>query len=141
MANKLYPLGKKAFLDGGIVVLIDTLKACLLTSAYTYAATHQYYSDVSANVVGTPQVLATKLSLTGGVFKAANTTFTAVAAGSTVGYIGIYKDTGVAGTSALVALIDTAPINGGANAAISFATNGSDIVVTWDAGATGIFTL
>ena len=46
----------------------------------------------------------------------------------------LYKDTGVAGTSALIAYIDT--ITG-----FPLATNGSDITVQWSNGAYRIFAL
>jgi hypothetical protein len=84
-------------------------------------------------VIGTPQTL-TSPTVTAGVFDAADVTFTAVTAGSTCEGVVIYKDTGVAGTSPLIAYIDT--ITG-----FPLATNGGDITVQWDAGTYKIFSL
>ena len=74
MANAFYTLGIERFLKGLIAFNSDTIKAALLTSAYTpNLATHEFYSDLSG-VVGTPQALASKTT-TGGKAYAGNTTF------------------------------------------------------------------
>jgi hypothetical protein len=134
MANALYGLGKQKMLSGSINFSADTIKAALVTTAYTpNLATDEFYSTISANVVGTPQTLGTK-TVTLGVFDAADVTFSAVAGGSTCLGVVLYKDTGVAGTSPLIALIDT--ITG-----FPLATNGGDIQIVWDNGAYKIFSL
>jgi hypothetical protein len=68
------------------------------------------------------------------VANAANVTYTAVTAGSTVTYLAIYKDTGSNSTSPLIALIDTAT-------GLPVSTNGGDITVSWDTGANKILKL
>jgi hypothetical protein len=126
MANNFYDLGRKYILDGNLIPATDTIKVALLSSAYTpNLATHQFYSDISTDVLNTPQALASKTT-TAGTLKAANITFSSVTAGATASYVAIYKDTGVAGTSPLLALYDT--ISG-----FPFATNGGDIVISWNA--------
>lgn len=134
MANSLYSKARQAFLDATIDLPTDTIKAALVTNGYTpNLSTHDFYDDVSANVVGTPQTLGTK-TITDGVFDAADVTFTAVASGSTVNYILIYKDTGTPSTSPLIALIDTAT-------GLPVLTNGGNITITWDNGANKIFAI
>ncbi len=136
MANALYDLGRQAFLEGSIAYLTDTIKVALVKSAYTPSlSTHQFYSDLTpgSNVVGTPQTLGSKTS-TNGVADAADISYTAVAGGSTVTYLAIYKDTGSAGTSPLIGLVDTAT-------GLPVSTNGGDVSVTWDNGANKIFKL
>lgn len=135
MANALYTKAKEKLITGGSFALgSDTIKAALVTTSYTPTiATDEFYTSISANVVGTPQTLASK-TLTGGVFDAADVTFPAVASGSTLLGVVLYKDTGVAGTSSLLALIDT--ITG-----FPLATNGGDIQIVWDNGAYKIFSL
>ena len=135
MANALYPKAKESFLsqNPSIDMDTDTIKVAMVTSAYTYSAAHQYYSS-AAGVVGTPATLGTK-TVTDGVFDAADVTFTAVASGSTVAALLIYKDTGVEATSPLIAYIDTV------SSGLPVATNGGDIIVTWDSGASKIFAL
>jgi hypothetical protein len=134
MTNALYGLGKAKLLTAAINMASDTIKAALVTTGYTAnLATDEFYSTISAYVIGTPQTLGTKTT-TLGVFDAADTTFSAVAGGSTALGVALYKDTGVAGTSPLIALIDT--ITG-----FPLATNGGDIQIVWDAGAYKIFSL
>lgn len=138
MANALYAKGREAFLNAGINWTSGNIKAALVKTAYTPdLANHQFYSDLTpaSNVVGTPQALASK-GTTAGVASATDVTFTTVASGSTIGYIAIYLDTGVAGTSPLIALIDTV-----ASGAVNISTNGGDITIQWDTGTNKIFKL
>jgi hypothetical protein len=136
MANAIYDKGRQAFANGGINLSSDTIKCALVGSGYTPSlTTHQFYSDLTpgTNVIGTPTAIGFG-SDTAGVYKASGTTvFTSVASGSTVTYLAIYKDTGVAGTSPLIGLIDTAT-------GLPVATNGNNITITWDA-TNGIFKL
>lgn len=129
MANAVYPLFKQALLDADTNVDLNdgTVKAALVdTGTYTYAATHDFYDDVSAAVVGTPGAIA-NTTVTNGLFDGDNVTFSAVASGSTAEAIIIYIDTGVAGTSRLVAYIDTG-VTG-----LPVTTNGGDITISWNA--------
>lgn len=133
MANTLYPKWKEALLQftTNNNLSAGTVKVALVTAGYTYSSTDQFYSSVSASVVGTPQTLGTK-TFTNGVFDAADVTFTAVT-GSAVTTLVIYVDTGTAGTSPLVAYIDTS-VTG-----LPVTPNGGDITITWN--ASGIFAL
>lgn len=132
MANSLYTLGRAAFANAGVNWLTDTIKVGLVSNGYTpNLATHQFLSDLGANVLNTPAVLATKTNV-GGLVSAANVTFTAVAT-ATIPYIALWKDTGVAGTSQLIGLIDTAT-------GLPATANGTNITITWD-GVNGIFKL
>lgn len=125
----LYPTGKKKFLDADIDLLVDTIKVALIdTGTYTYSAAHEFYSSVTG-VVGTPATLSSKTT-TGGAFDAGDSTFTSVT-GASVEALIIYKDTGVAGTSPLIAYIDS-------GTGLPITPSGGDIVVTWD---TNIFAL
>lgn len=134
MANALYGKGKEKLLTAAINLSSDTIKAALVSSAYTAnLATHEFWSDVVANVLNTPQTMGTK-SITLGVFDAADSLFSAVAAGSTAKAIVLYKDTGLDSTSPLLAYIDT--ITG-----FPLATNGGDIEIVWDSGAYKIFAI
>ena len=128
MSNAVYPLGLEGILSGAVNITSDTIKVALVTSAYTYSAAHDFYNDL-AGVVGTDQTLGTK-TITSGYVGAANSTWTAVAAGSTVRAIVCYKDTGDPATSRLLAFIDTR----GDGAPISVATDGGNITMTWQNG-------
>lgn len=132
MANKLYPKGAEKIL-GSVNLSTDTIKAALLSDAYTYSAAHEFLSDVSATVIGTAVTLTSK-SITGGVFDAADVVFTLVAPGANVKFVVLYVDTGVAGTSSLLYLVDTAT-------GLTMATNGGDITIQWDNGANKVVSL
>ena len=133
MANALYDKGREKFLTGAINASADTLKCALIKD--TYAPTlgsDEFFSTLSSHVVGTPQTLTSK-TVTGGVLDAADVTFSAVPTAA-VNYCAIYKDTGSAATSPLIALFDTA-------AGLPVSTNGGDIIIAWDNGANKIFKL
>ncbi|WP_111809496.1 hypothetical protein [Aeromonas allosaccharophila] len=133
MANALYDKGREKFLTGAINASADTLKCALLKSTYAPTlASDEFYSGISAHVVGTPQTLTSK-TVAAGVLDAADVTFTAVPTAN-VNYCAIYKDTGTAATSPLIALFDTA-------AGLPVSTNGGDIIIAWDNGPNKIFKL
>ncbi len=135
----LYNDGKLNVLNGVIDLDADTIVAVLLANAYTPAATHDTYSDISGNVISdgdySPQVLASKT-----VTQASGTvTFDAadVSYGSNVNitarYIALVKRNGgsLAGTDELIGYMDletTGEVS---------STNGS-FDVAWN--ASGIFT-
>jgi hypothetical protein len=135
MASALYPKWKEAIIQASSnSSLTGTVKAILIDAGtYTYSAAHDFFDDVSGTG-GTAQTIGTK-TYTSGVFDGDDVTFTAVA--GTVSYeaVLIYIDTGVAGTSRLVAYIDQA------SSGLPVTSNGGDITVTWDAGASKIFAL
>ena len=133
MANALYPKWKEQLLQftANNNLSSGTVKVALVTAGYTYSSTDQFYSSVSASVVGTPQTLSSK-TYTNGVFDAADVTFTAVT-GSQVTQLVIYIDTGSAATSPLVAFFDTSVTN------LPVTPNGGDIAITWN--GSGIFAL
>ena len=133
MANKFYPKGKEKMLRAQINWEADTIKAVLVSTAYTQSDTHEFFNSVSATVVGTPVTLTTKTT-TDGVFDAADLLYASLPSGSTLKALVLYKDTGVAGTSPLLMYIDT--ITG-----FPLATNGGNVVIQWDNGAYKIVSL
>lgn len=133
MANTLFPKGKQKFLTAAINLSTDTIKAILVTDGYTYSTAHEFLSDLGANTVGTAQTLTNK-TVTDGVFDADDITFATLAPGSTLKAVILYKDTGVAGTSALIDYIDT--VTG-----LPMATNGGDVQIQWENSGYRIFSL
>lgn len=135
MANALYGKGREKFLNADIDWSVDTIKVALVdTASYSVSIdVDEFYSTVSAHVVGTPQTLGSKTA-TLGVADAADASFTSLVGAPTIEALVIYKDTGVAGTSPLIAYIDTAtglPVSAGA----------TQVDVAWDNGANKIFKL
>jgi hypothetical protein len=134
MANTVYPIGKKAILDGDIDFLTDTIKIVLCDVTVTYNAAHDFLSDIAAgDRVATSAALSSKTT-TGGAFDAADVTFTSLTGSEVKSWI-LYKDSGSEATSALIAFFDT--VSGGG--ALSFTPNGGNFTLVF--GASGIFTI
>ncbi len=134
MANVVYDKAREKFLNADIDWAVDNIKAVLVDAAdYTFSAAHEFLSDIAAGGrVATSGNLTSKTS-TNGVADAADVTLTAVS-GDPSEAIVIYKDTGSAATSPLIAYIDTAT-------GLPITPNGGDITITWDNGANKIFKL
>lgn len=132
--SALYAKAKEALLSAAIDLTTATVKAVLVKNTYPQdLVADQFYTAIAAYVVGAAQVLGGK-SVAGGVFDATDIAVPAVAAGDTCEAVVLFIDTGVAGTSRLVAYIDV--ITG-----FPLATNGGDVNVAWDNGASKIFAL
>lgn len=131
MANGIYSYAKEAYGFPGIIT--DDIKVVLTRTYAPTFATDQFLSDITlAYRVAISPNLASK-TFTGGLLKAAVTTFTAVGAGAACDFLILYWDTGVAATSVLLCGLDTGFTG------LPVTPDGSDIVVTWVAG--GIFQL
>lgn len=129
MTNQLYDFGREGFLDGQISWSQNTIRAVLVdTSAYTFSkATHQWLSDIPvAARIATSGPLGSK-TIAAGVAGAAAVSFASVT-GPTCEAIVLYRDTGSAGSSRLIAYITQA--NG-----LPVIPNGSSIAVAWDTDA------
>lgn len=134
MANAIYPKYKEAILGGGANtdLLTGTVKVALVdTGVYTYSAADQFLTSLTG-VVGTAQTIGATKSVTNGLFDGGDVTYTSVT-GNSVEALVIYVDTGTAGTSRLVAYIDTS-VTG-----LPVTPNGGNITITWN--ASGIFQL
>ena len=135
MANAIYPKYKQALLDddSNIDLNDSTVKVALydVGAGGAYDSADDFYDDISSGVVGTPQTIA-NTTVTGGLFDGDNVTFTSVTGDPCEALI-IYIDTGTAGTSRLVAYLDTS-VTG-----LPVTPNGGDITITWN--ASGIFQL
>jgi len=134
MANALYAKGKEKMLSGAINFTSDTIKVALVKNTYAQnLSTDEFLSTIASHVLGTSPTLVSK-TVANGVFDAADVTWTAVTAGDTCEGVVIFKDTGSAATSPLLAYIDG--ITG-----FPLATNGGDVTVQWDNGTYKIFSL
>ena len=137
MANTLYDNARKLFLEASVNWLSDSFKCLLVdTASYTPSfTTHQYLSDVAeaARIGSTTGIALTGPATTGGAADANDVRFPSVS-GPSIEAIIIYKDTGTAGTSPLIAYMDTAT-------GLPITPNGGDIIITWDNGTNKIFRL
>lgn len=136
MANAVYPKFKErmlgVMLTGAAAPGVFNVKAYLLTSAYTYSAAHEFASDLTGILTdGRSPAFANK-STTNGVFDADDVTLPTVTGSQTAASFVIVIDSGTDSTSRLVAYLDTG-VTG-----LPFLTNGGDITITWDNGASRI---
>lgn len=138
MASYLFNKAKESFLsqNPSIDLDTDTIKAAIINVATdnpSVSASTQYKSSVTSYSGTTDQTLQTK-TVTNGLFDADDVTFSSVAiSGSkTVGAVVLYKDTGTASTSPLIAYIDNFT---------AVTPNGGNITIAWDAGTNRIFQL
>jgi len=148
MVNQVYGKGRQKFLEGSINWLTDTIKAVFVRSSgggagpyYTVSIdVDEFFSAIPNNTdakpEGTGQVGEALFSKTStlGVADAGDTRHNDVPTGDAVQLIIIYKDSGVAATSPLLAKIDVATN-------LPFTPNGGDQKITWDTGANKIFKL
>jgi hypothetical protein len=142
MSNQLYGKGRQKFLGTGGVNSIDWLNdeirpMLVNTSLYTVDINvDEFLSDIPVGAQVTPvsdcPILGNKTS-TLGVANASGATYTAVS-GATCGALVLFKNTGVQGTSPLIAYIDTAT-------GLPVAPNGGPIAIQWDTGTNKIFKL
>lgn len=137
MANSLYDSARESFLNADIDWSVDTIKVALVSGYTPDTTTHDFLDDVTG--VGGGTIAATSAALssktaTDGIADATDITFTAVGAGPSCAHLVIYKDTGSAATSNLIAVIDSATN-------LPVTPNGGDINVAWDSGANKIFRL
>jgi hypothetical protein len=133
MANLVYPKFKEQLLQAGVNMSSVTIKAVLVdTASYTYNAADEFLTAIPAGMrVATSPALGTK-TFTAGLFDAADTVFTAVT-GAVSEALVLFVDTGTAGTSRLICLLDTG-VTG-----LPVTPNGGDINVAFN--ASGIFQL
>lgn len=133
MTKVVYASALASLWKADIPVDSDTIKVQLVDADYTYNAAHDFLDDIPAGArIGTAQTLGTKTfgTVAAGVFDAADSTVPAVTAGDTVvGYV-IYDDTpATEATKPLLVFVN----EDASAAAISIATNGGDIGITWSA--------
>jgi hypothetical protein len=131
--NGLYDLGRQKFLNGAINWSGDTIKVALIDSTvYAPDLANDEFLSAIPSVVSTCDAL-TNLTSDAGIAGADNIIFPSVT-GNVCSYLVIYKDTGDATTSPLIAYIDTAEN-------LPVTPNGGDIDILWDTGINRIFKL
>ncbi|MBT3239371.1 MAG: hypothetical protein HON98_02585 [Chloroflexi bacterium] len=139
MSSFVYNKAKSAILKGEINLLTDTIKVALVGSGYTADKdADEFFDDISNEVSGTGYTAGGKVLSNKGItvedandlasFDADDPTWTVstVTARAAV----LYKDTGLASTSPLIAYIDFGQ---------DFSKAGADFTIQWDSA--GIFYL
>ena len=134
MASALYTSAKLDLLSGSFNLASDDIRAILTDNgAYTFSAAHSTLADVAAGArIAVSANLASK-AVTGGVFDAADVTFSAVT-GTSCESLVLYKHTG-AESAHLLCYIDSFA------SGMPVTPNGGDVSVVFDNGANKIFAL
>lgn len=135
MANRLYDKGREAFLNADIDWAADTIKVVFVDGQeYTPdTATDEFLDDIAGGgVIATSGALQNKTS-TNGVADADDIEVAGVT-GDQFEFMVVFKDTGSAATSRLIALFDTAT-------GLPFTPSGAGVLIRWDSGANKIFKL
>lgn len=135
MANRLYDKARQKFLDADIDWSAHDIKGVLVDLALY---TPDFAADEFLSAIAAGARVATSANLTGktstaGVADADDVTFSTVS-GATVEVLVLYRDTGVAATSPIIAYIDTAT-------GLPVTPSGGDVIVQFDGGANKIFKL
>lgn len=140
MANAVFPKALEGFIKGAIDLDTAVIK-CALVRGYTYDSTDEFVSDVvsTGTLNGTSAALAS-VTVTNGVFDAADTTLSASASGTDHSLL-IFQASAVTGgadvaqsSQRVIAYCDTGtglPIQPGTGT----------VNVTWDNGTNKIFKL
>lgn len=133
MASALYNHGKRLLWDGGIDLDTDTIKVALVTSSYTLDVDHDFFDDITNEVSGTGYTaggatlasadVTTDNTNDRAVFDAADASWSTATITNARAAI-VYKSTGTASTSALIAYIDF-----GSN----YSSTGGTFLITWHA--------
>jgi len=135
MSNQLFDAGREGFLTGAVDWSTNTIRAVMVnTSVYTVSiAGHAWLSDISADArVATSSPFSSKTTAAG-IAGAASATFTSVS-GPICRALVIYRDTGSASTSRLLAYITSA-------VGLPVTPDGGTITIQWDTGQNRIFKL
>ena len=141
MASSWYSTGIKAFLDGDVDLLADTIKAVLIDAAdyIVNLTTDDFLADVVAgaratNGTGTLASKTTAIATNVITFDVADTVLTSVSgAGGPEPHeaVVVYKDSGVEATSQLLLYLElTAPVT----------PNGGNITLAWHSSGLGTIT-
>jgi hypothetical protein len=131
----LYGKGRQHFLDADIDWTSDNIKALLVDAAdYTVSINvDEFLSDIPSGAREETSANLTGKTSTLGVADSDDPVF-AGAVGDPCEAVVLYKDTGSAATSPLIAYIDTAT-------GLPVTPNSGDITVQWDSGSNKIFKL
>lgn len=80
MGLPFYPIAAQKAMSAEVNFLTSTIKVALLPTSYTFAAAHEFLSDVGA-LIGEPVEITNK-SVAGGVFDGDDADFGALTSGS-----------------------------------------------------------
>ena len=133
----LYPAYLERALDpgaGAIDMNTDDIRV-LLMDGYTYDASDVFVSDLATGTIVARSTALQNPTVTNGTFDADNITISAVAGGSTITDVIVYKYNASDNAARVIGHID----EDGSAVALSLATNGSDILISFN--GSGIFSL
>jgi hypothetical protein len=137
MSSFIYDLALQGFLSGAFDMATADVKVALVQitgsgTPYTVdQATDQYLSIIPTGAIAAKTAQLTSVTVSNGIFGAANTTFGTVTFAYPCGALVIYIDTGNVNTSPLIAYVDSTICSGlpitpiGTNISLSFSPTGN----------------
>lgn len=125
MATVVYPKAKAAMLSPGIDLLASTVRIQMFDDDVVYDATDEFLSNVTGTALGAAVEITSK-DVTSGQFTGSIGAFTPPLGGTVVALI-IFIDTGVAGTSRVLAWLDTKADT----TPLSIPTTGASMLLHW----------
>lgn len=134
MANRIYPKAREKYLTGQLDWLTDDVVVVLLSSAYEYSDAHEWATSLTGQIDTSDPM--TGKTATGGVADANDVVFTALT-GANVAGLALVADTGVPGTSALIAFMDSDTTS----VLLDYEPDGSNARLRWSNGSLRIFRL
>lgn len=106
--NFFYDAARQRASEGGLLFISGTIKAMLVTAAYTPAsATDSFVAIIPGAAILSRSSALTGKTNTAGILSADPWTFGFVTAGTVGKYVVIYRDTGLDATSELINCFDT----------------------------------
>ena len=142
MANALYPAAKTGLMTGLVDLDTAVIKVALVRS-YTYNSAHTFVSDATgagASIVGTPQALSS-VTVSGGVFDAADVIFSTVTAGASIPALLVYQSSAVTGGADVASSAQRLLLYIDTGTGLPITPTGVNINVLWDNGSNKIFSL
>ena len=136
MASGMYEYGVAEIMRGNVDLINDSITALLVDPGfYTPDLSLDTSQDDIPEAARISEVELTGNTLDGTTFRADDVTFNSVPTTvSEASAVVVFFNSGVYNTSTLIAYIDNAP-------EFPITPDGGDIVIAWDTGSDGIFTL
>lgn len=112
MASQLYPKAREKFLTAQLNWLAGDYRAVLLPDGFEFDPAHEFLSDISSGARVATSELIEGRTATDGWAGAGVIYFGVLADPRPVGVLVIYRDTGIEGTSDLVAFLEAPELTG-----------------------------
>lgn len=139
MANAMFDTAKQGLIDGSIDMDTAVIK-CAFVRGYTFAAANSFVSDVTTagGVLNGTSAALSSVSVTNGVFNAANTTITTTANATNHGLL-LFQSSAVTGGADVAATAQRVIAYYDTGTGLPIQPGTGSTPVNWDTGTNKIF--